>query len=46
MPEGHHARRLGACNVLAFDSIDPERGATSPEIARSVCFLPAPLAPI
>jgi hypothetical protein len=26
--------------------IDPERGTTSPEIARNVVLLPAPLAPI
>ena len=37
---------LAPAMSLPSNSIDPERGATSPEIARNVVLLPAPLAPI
>ena len=46
MPDATTRGGLAPAISLPSNSIDPERGATSPEIARSVVLLPAPLAPI
>ena len=39
------ARGLRPAIALAVEEIEPERGATRPEIARSVVDFPAPLEP-